>query len=72
MKFLFLFTFIDALKVWKGVRYAEPVQRWQAPEPYQAGFEDAVENRQESYSDCPQGNADQTEDCLRLGQGVFV
>ena len=31
--------------VYKGVRYAEKAQRWQAPVPYQGTFEHALENR---------------------------
>ena len=32
----------------------------------QKGFDHAVENRQENYEVCPQGDATQPEDCLRL------
>ena len=57
---------IESTVVWKGIRYAEPQKRWMPPEPYQAGFEHARDNRQEKYDSCPQDDLKQSEDCLRL------
>ena len=51
--------------VYRGVRYAEPPQRWQPPVEYQLGFDHALANL-ESYDACPQGDAAQSEDCLFL------
>ena len=63
---LFLLLTANALKVWRGVRYAEPVKRWQAPEPYRQGFKHAIVNLKENYGDCPKNAADQSYDCLFL------
>lgn len=54
-----------ATTIWKGIRYAEPVERWQAPVPYQHGWQHALDNRG-AYDACPQDAATQSEDCLRL------
>ena len=46
-KLYFLWTVvIEALQVYKGVRYAEPQERWTPPVKYAAGFDHAIENRQ--------------------------
>ena len=42
--------------VFKGIRYAEKVERWKAPVEYKAGFDDAKENRLNEYGYCPQEN----------------
>ena len=46
-KLYFLWTIaVEALQVYKGVRYAEPQERWTPPVKYAAGFDHAIENRQ--------------------------
>ena len=63
LAFICLFLARDSFSatIWKGIRYAEPVERWRAPVPYKLGFDHAVANRQEEYEVCPQENADQPE-----------
>ena len=56
---------------YKGIRFAEPVQRFKPPVPYAAGFDHAKANRGD-YPQCTQpdgglaGSATGGEDCLRL------